>query len=187
MGLIINTLITYTYAEDEPIKWAKVKDFATVVHQGARSRGRFAGAIVRVETLALGSSDGHQGRLFVHCAVIVSKRVIDKRAVVRNRVKRRVRPLFRSQGLAVLQDISLPLSGHGLRISWVVRPQRNSLEAGWKELSTDVHDTFKNALLRELKRLSLDTPIGQGPGVAPGLGSAGVPEGPEPGPRSPRR
>jgi putative membrane protein insertion efficiency factor/ribonuclease P protein component len=90
------------------------------------------------------------------CAVVVSKKAVSKRAVLRNRAKRRIRPLMRD----ILSE--LHTTGHITNtkpLHWVVRAKASCLECSSADLLSDLRKAL-TALLQP------STPSSHQPAVA---------------------
>ena len=82
-------------------------------------------------------------------AVVASKKNVDRRAVGRNRAKRRIRPIMIKLTHEWLGSLgtngAAPESRRGdLRLHWIVRPKNSALTATAKELESDVRRAFED-------------------------------------------
>ena len=75
-------------------------------------------------------------------AVVASKKAIDKRAVLRNRAKRRLRPLMKQIAKEWL-DSQHPTSQTPVSMRWIIRPKKSLLSANVKDLENDVRLIFE--------------------------------------------
>lgn len=76
-------------------------------------------------------------------AVVASKKAIDKRAVLRNRVKRRLRPLMRKISAEWVAQSDFHSS---CSLRWILRPKNSALSSDYLELENDVRQTFERLL-----------------------------------------
>lgn len=161
------------------IRYGKVVDFASLARQGSRARGKHLASRVLLKTSSelpapntpAGKNTAAFGSMMVLTGIIVSKKAVDKRAVLRNRVKRKLRPIVRMAVAWLLENkspaslagqtepsapTSQPEQAPSLVLSWVVRAERSALEASTEELLNDVRTTLVQAFEREATRLGLD-------------------------------
>lgn len=123
----------------------KVKSFQKVFQTGLKSHGRFHSSHLLVD---LGGDDEQDTRMLVRAAVVASKKAVGKRAVKRNRAKRRLRPLMSAVVCEFRQNGSLP-SGP---VNWVVRAKAACLDCSSEELRLDLHSALTSLLSSASRR-----------------------------------
>lgn len=122
-----------------PIK--KVQKFQKVFQSGLKSHGRFHSSHVLIE------SESDESPL-VRVAVVAAKKAVGKRAVMRNRAKRRLRPLMRTLVFEFRHDGTLPDES----LNWVVRAKSSCLSCTSEELHADLRNALIGLLDQATRR-----------------------------------
>jgi ribonuclease P protein component len=155
----------------------KVERFPETFALTRRIQGTFHWTHIRISTLTSGNGTDHAATENAQkirdsnvsttankalLAVVASKKLVDRRAVVRNRAKRRIRPIMLKLTQEWLSsvwtnDTASESLGADLRLHWIVRPKNSAIAATAKELEIDVRRAFED-YIRSWKG-SRDTPV----------------------------
>jgi ribonuclease P protein component len=142
----------------------KVERFPETFALTRRIQGTFHWTHIRISTLTSSTEIDHaateKAQKISHSksntaankallAVVASKKLVDRRAVVRNRAKRRIRPIMlklTQEWLSSVWTNNAVSEGTGtdLRLHWIVRPKNSAVAATAKELETDVRRAFED-------------------------------------------
>lgn len=124
-------------------KTLKIKDFKSFYAEAERSRGR------HVLTYSRTKANDPCGQIAL--AVVASKKGVDKRAVRRNRVKRRLRAAM-ALVLKVRQSTEQNESSTTIpAIEWCLTGNRSVLNTGWNELLEEVSAVWARIESKHLK------------------------------------
>ena len=124
-----------------PARFAKIIDFQAHFKIAGRLQGKHQWSHISFTPQA---SDPHS-----RLAVVASKKAVDKRAVRRNRAKRRLRPLMKKIATTWCQSTIRSDQG-AYSLQWVIRPKASAVQINAKELEADVQNTF-DKLVAQLK------------------------------------
>lgn len=143
----------------------KVERFSETFESTRRIQGTFHWSHIRIAAVQRDSATAkpategprtsckskHEPGAEALLAVVASKKLVDKRAVHRNRAKRRLRPIMTKltrewldcQRLRGADSEAAACSNAEFRLHWIVRPKKSAITATAQELEHDVRRVFE--------------------------------------------